>query len=290
MILITGATGQLGSATIDHLLRQGVPAGDIAALARSEEKAAALRAKGVQVRIGDYDDYGSLLRAFAGVDKLLLVSGSDIVNRSKQQLDAVRAAREAGVGHILYTSFERQDETAGSPIAFVAKSHLETEQAVRDSGIPYTIFRNGLYAEVLPMFLGPNVTETGVFMPAGDGRAAYTLRDDMAEATARVLATPGHEGKEYRFSNVATASLDEVAGLISEATGRQVPYVRPDAATYLKAMADAGLPAEIAGLVAAFGKAIEQGEFASTQSDLEPLLGRKPTGMRAFVQAAYGKA
>ncbi len=186
MILVTGATGNLGKSTIDYLLTKGFSSTNIVALVRDEEKAADLKAKGIALRTGDYDNYDQLVTAFRGVEKLLLVSGSDIANRTKQQANAVNAAKEAGVNHILYTSFERKNETETSPISFVAASHISTENLIKQSGMAYTIFRNNLYMDVLPWFFGENVIETGIFLPAGETQAALTLRDDMAEAAANM--------------------------------------------------------------------------------------------------------
>ena len=191
-ILITGASGNFGKTTIDFLLKKGIPANTISALVRDEAKGADLKAKGISIKIGDYDNYESLVAAFKGIDKLVLVSGTDIVNRGKQQKNVVKAAKEAGVKHILYTSFERKNETETSPIAFLAKSHIDTDNTIKASGMTYTIFRNNLYLDVLPMFLGEQVLETGVFFPAGETKSAFALRSDLAEATANVLTSEGH--------------------------------------------------------------------------------------------------
>ena len=195
MLLITGATGNFGKAVIDFLLKKNIPVSGIAALARDKEKAKDLKEKRIDVRLGDYDNYESLVNAFNGVDKLLFVSGSDIVNRGKQHLNVINAAKESGVKHIIYTSFERNNESESSPIAVVAKSHIDTDKNIKASGIPYTILRNGLYVDMLPMFMGDKVLETGIFLPAGDGKASLTSRIDLAEATANILTGSGHETK-----------------------------------------------------------------------------------------------
>jgi len=153
MILITGSTGNYGKATIDFLLKKGFSANSISALVRDVTKAEDLKTKGINLKIGDYDNYASLVEAFKGVDKLLLVSGNDVVNRGKQQINAVNAAKEAGVKHIIYTSFVRKNDSETSPIAFIAKSHIETEKQIKASGMAYTILKNNLYLDVLPMFL-----------------------------------------------------------------------------------------------------------------------------------------
>ena len=287
MILITGATGHFGKATIDFLLKKGVSANAISALVRDEAKAGDLKAKGVNIKTGNYDDYASLLSAFKGVDKLLLISGNDVFNRLKQQENAVKAAKEAGVKHIIYTSFVRKNETETSPIAFVGKSHIETDKLIKASGIPYTIMLNGLYADVLPMFFGEKVLETGIFLPAGNGLAAYTTRHDMAEAAANILTGTGHENKEYVITSNNNYSLHEAASIISELTGKQISYNSPTAEVYSSTLSGAGVPAEYIGFFAGFSEAIRQGEFETSSSDLEKLIGRKPTGLKEYFTTVY---
>ena len=287
MILVTGATGHFGKATIDFLLKKGIPASSISALVRDETKAADLKTKGIILKIGNYDDYASLINAFKDVDKLLLVSGSDVVNREKQQQNAVKAAKEAGVNHILYTSFERRNETQSSPIAFIAKAHIDTEKNIKASGMAYTIFRNNIYADMLPIFFGENVLETGIFLPAGDGKVALALRDDMAEATANVLSGEGHENKDYIISNTENVSFQEIADDLSQLSGKSIAYINPDNATYIDTLSKAGVPPEYAGIFAGFAEAMKQGEFTTSKTDLPNLLGRKPASVKDFLAGAY---
>ncbi|MBA0885508.1 SDR family oxidoreductase [Flavobacterium undicola] len=288
-ILVTGATGNFGRLTIDFLLNKGIAAADISALVRDEAKASDLAAKGINLKIGDYDNYDSLLAAFQGIDKLLLVSGTDLVNRGKQQLNAVKAAKEAGVKHILYTSFERKNETETSPIAFLAQSHIDTDNAIKASGINYTIFRNNLYLDVLPMFLGEKVLEQGIFFPAGEGLAAYVFRNDLAEVAANVLISAGHENKEYNMNNVANYSMKNIADTLSEITNSTVSYTSPSAEVYSDVLIKAGVPGEYVGMFVAFAEAIKQGEFQAESSDLEKLLGRKPATLADFLKELYLK-
>lgn len=288
-ILVTGATGNFGRLTIDFLLNKGIAANTISALVRDEAKALDLKQKEINLRIGDYDNYDSLLAAFQGIDKLLLVSGTDLVNRGKQQLNAVKAAKEAGVKHILYTSFERKNETETSPIAFLAQSHIDTDNAIKASGISYTIFRNNLYLDVLPMFLGEKVLEQGIFFPAGDGQAAYVSRNDLAEAAANVLISGEYENKEYAMNNVENYSMKNVADTLSEITNSTVSYTSPGVEVYSDVLTKAGVPGEYVGMFVGFGEAIKQGEFQAESSDLEKLLGRKPVSLSDFLKQLYGK-
>lgn len=289
MILITGATGHFGTATIDFLLKKGTPAKEIAALVRDEAKAGDLKAKGITILVGDYNNYDSLVKVFSGIDKLLFVSGNDIVNRVQQQDNVVKAAKEAGVGHVIYTSFIRKNETETSPIYIVAKSHLSTEKALKESGLTYTILRNNIYADYIPMFVGHNVTETGIFFPAGDSPVAFTLRNDMAEAAANILTSNGHENKDYAISNTEAVTFYEIAQFISETAGKEVGYISPDSSAFVEVLTNAGLPAEIIGVSAAFAEGFKQGEFSSTDTDLEKLLGRKPGSVKDFLAGVYGR-
>ena len=286
MILVTGATGQLGKATIDFLLKK-ISSKEIAALARDEKKAEDLKAKGVETRIGDYNDKASLVAAFKGIDKLFFVSSSDVANRLKQHKNIVDAAKESGVKHIIYTSFTRKNETDTSPLGILATSHIETDKMIKASGITYTIMLNGLYADVLPMFFGEKVLEAGIFLPAGDGKAAYTTRADIAEAAANILTTTSHENKEYIITNTENYSLQDAATILSELSGKQVNYLNPDAATYTSALTNAGVPAEYVGMFAGFGEAIKQKEFETSGTDLKKLLGRTPVTLRQFFATAY---
>lgn len=287
MILVTGATGNLGKSTIEFLLKKGVAPSNIAALVRNEEKAIDLTNKGITIRIGDYDHYQSLVDAFKGINRLLLISGSDIVNRSKQQENAVKAAKEAGVKHIFYTSFERKNETDSSPIHFVAASHMATEALIQQSGLVYTIFRNNLYLDILPWFFGDNVLETGVFLPAGETKAALTLRDDMAEAIANVLITDGHENQTYALSNLENVSMADLAKSLSDIVGKTIPYTNPSTQVYVETLTKANVPNEFIGMFAGFSEAIKQGEFETSKSDLETLLGRKPITAKQYLAKVY---
>ena len=287
MILITGATGNLGKATIDFLLRKGVSANNIVALVRDVAKVEELKAKGINIKIGDYDDYTSLTKAFVGVEKLLLVSGSDLEKRGNQQENVIKAAKESGVKHIYYTSFERKNETKTSPIHLVATAHINTENLIKASGMDYTIFRNNLYLDILPMFFGENVLTTGVFLPAGDTKAAFALRMDMAEAIANVLTSEGHENKDYAFSNTENISVPEMAKILSEVVGKEINYVSPPVDVFVDALSDVGVPIEYVKMTADFSEAIRQGEFETFKTDLEKWLGRKPTTVKEFLTQVY---
>ena len=288
MILITGANGHFGTTAINFLLKKGVPANQLLGLVRSEAKGAEIKAKGIGLRIGDYNDYNSLVKAFEGIDKLLLVSASEIENRSQQHENAIKAATAAGVKHIFYTSFERKNESSDSPIAMVAESHLHAEKLIKQSGMTYTIMRNNLYMDALPMFFGDQVLETGIFLPAGNTKGAYVLRSDMAEAAANLITGSGHENKTYFISHPEPVSFDDIAEAISEITGKEVRYTSPDAKTFTDTLAKAGVPEGMIGFSLGFAEGIKQGEFLQEKSDLETILGHKPVSVREFLEGVYG--
>ncbi|MGN8069569.1 SDR family oxidoreductase [Mucilaginibacter sp. 22184] len=287
MILVTGATGHLGNATIESLLNKGIPAHEIAALVRDEKKAAHLKDKGVQIKIGQYNDYDSLKNALRGVDKLLLISSNEMVDRLVQHKNVINAAKENGVKHIVYTGIDIKsfDETA---IPYVSHIHRDTANYLQEVGIPYTLLNDTLYADVIPLFLGDKVLENGIFFPAGDGKTPFVARTEMAEAAAVVLTTPGHENKAYAMAADTTYSFEDIAQMISEITGKNIQYHKPDAETYVDELVKAGVPRENASFLAGFGTAIAKGEFDTRRSDLEKLLGRKTLGLKEFLTSTYG--
>ena len=285
--LITGSTGHLGSATIEYLLNK-VSANEIAALARNEEKAKTLKEKGIDVRIGNYDDYDSLVKAFQGIDKLLLISSSEIGNRAAQHINAINAAKEAGVKHIVYTSFIRQKDDPNSALWFIAKDHVETEEHLVNCGIPYTLFKNGFYMDMITDFIGENVLETQtVFLPAGDGKVNFALRKEIAEALANVLTSEGHENKSYDIGGDETISFSQIAGFLSEISGKQINYISPDVETYKQELAKHNVPEMYINMFAAFAVAFSENAMDVPSGDLNNLLGRRATGVKTFLTGAF---
>lgn len=286
MILVTGATGQLGKATIDFLLKKTTP-DRIAALARDPNKAEELKQRGIEVRIGDYRDYNSLVKAFTGVEKLLLISSNDLVDRTSQHLNAVRAAKEAGVRHVVYTSFMRR--SSGPPgLALVMQAHIETEKALTESGLAYTFFKNGYYMDMVPDLIGRNVLQTGtIFFPAGSGKVNFILRRDIAEGLANVLTTTGHENKAYEIGSDTTYSFADIAAILSELTGKKIQYVSPPLDVYKQELAKHNVPPVFIEMLTNFGQFFADGGMDVPDPTLGTLLGRKPTAMREFLKSVY---
>lgn len=288
MILVTGATGHLGNAAIRFLLENGIKADKIIALARNEESIEELKKKGVGIVIGDYDNYDSLRNAFTGVEKILFISSSDIVKRTTQHENVINAAKETGVKHIVYTSFQRRSESETSPLWIVAQSHIKTEKWLKESGMNYTILRNNLYMDFLPGFIGEKVMETGViFVPAQNGKVSAVLRSEMAEAAANILLTPDHMNKEYNFTNEEAISYHDIATTISDVLGKPINYISPSIEDYSKTLTDYGLPADVVGIFSSFAVAQAQGELDAESTDLQKLLGRKPTSIKDYLIRLY---
>ncbi|UTW61249.1 SDR family oxidoreductase [bacterium SCSIO 12741] len=289
MILVTGATGGYGGSAIQHLLNKGVPAQEIIALVRSEEKAKDLKEKGIEIRVGDYTDYNSLVQAFKGVDKLLFVSGNDIPNRDDQHKNVVDAAKETGVKHVVYTSFYRRPEIENSAIAFLQDTHIKTENWLKESGIAYTLLQNALYMDMVTGFAGEKVLETGLIsLPGGSGKFSAVIRDELAEAAAQILTTEGHEHKAYPLTNKEALSMPEMAEAISKASGTSVSYKPLSNDEYQKEMESQGVPALFIGIFQAFAKAQAQGELDIVGDTLESLIGRKPYSAQEFIEKVYG--
>lgn len=290
-IIITGATGNLGSITIDFLLEK-TNSTSIAAMVRDEntDKAIALKEKGIDIRVGNYDDYASLVSAFSGIDQLYFISSSDVETRTEQHENVVNAAKEAGVKHVVYTSFIRKNETESSPIAFVADSHIRTENSLKASGLNYTILKHSIYMDMLPLFLGDQLGETGIaYLPAGEGKIAFTLRKDMAEVASVILTSTGHENKTYEITNDVAVSMNEVASEISSIMGKTINYISPTQEEYIATLSGAGVPMEYVGMFAGFAEAFKQEEFSETNNLIETLLGRKPTRIQAYFKDIYSK-
>lgn len=286
MIIITAATGKLGRHVVEALLAKGAAPADLAVAVREPGKAADLAARGIAVRHADYDQPTTLRAAFAGADKLLLVSGNDLAGgRLRQHRAAVAAAVEAGVGHVAYTSVLRADRSRLG----LAADHLGTERAITASGLPATFLRNGWYLENYTENLGAALAHGVILGAAGGGRVAAAARRDFAEAAAAVLLGDGHVGKAYELAGDASFSMAELAAVVADLAGKPVAYQDLPEAGYRDALASFGLPAGLAALLADSDVGIARGELDATTSDLGRLIGRPTTTLRAAVAAALAR-
>ncbi|KJE35069.1 nucleoside-diphosphate sugar epimerase [Thalassospira sp. HJ] len=263
-ILITGATGQLGSLVVKHLLDR-IPANDIAVSVRGPEKAADLSAK--------------------GIDTALIISAEDDnAKRIAQHRTAVDAAKASGVKHIVYTSII--DPKADADFTYSA-IHLDTENYIRESGLAYTLLRNSFYADLLLAGV-PHALETGDFgAPAGDAKITYIPRNDLAEAAATVLANPAdHINKTYDLTGTKGVTHDEIASYIANATGKPVKFVDLPAEVHTGILSGLGLPGHLIEALAGLYVGAKKGDYETVSSDFETLVGRKPQSVEDFVAKA----
>lgn len=286
MILITGANGHLGGATIDFLLKKN-PNAKIKALVRSEEKGKDLKAKGVEIAIGDYLNYDSLPDAMEGAETILLISSSTLSNRYSQHANAIKAAKESGVRHIVYTSFLKANPDSKFSAGI---DHFKTEELIKNSGMSYTIMRNTYYADFLPNIIG-NAVETGaIFYSAGNAKVNFALRSEMAEANAVVLSNPSaHKNKVYEITSASKYSFEEIAEFLSELTGKQIKYVDIPVEMLKENIMKSGLPEEVADLMGSIAESMKAGEFDFVDSTLENIIGRKPADLKDFLRNVYSK-
>ena len=284
-LLVTGATGKLGRLTLQILLEH-VPAERLAGLARDPSRAADLAEQGVEIRQGDYFDYESLVRAFDGVDRLCLVATRAFTDRNTQHFNAIAAANQAGVEHVIFTAVQR-DEELGYIQFGVTEGDMFAEQAIQASGLTYTFLRQPIYLDLLGNYIGRNAYGTGVRMPPGQGTVAPALERDLAAANAAVLTQEGHEDKTYTLSGSEAASFREIAAALSEIHGTDVPYVPISVEAYVDGIVALGLPLHIAEFMAGWVEGVNRGAFSQNTGDLERLIGHRPTSFREFFARHY---
>ncbi len=275
-IAVTGASGQLGRATIEILRDKGAP---VIGLARALETVDTL---GVPLRAADYDRPETLEPALAGIETLLLVSGNEIGSRLRQHRAVIDAAKAAGLRWIVYTSLLRADR---SPLS-LAPEHFATEQALAASGIPHTILRNGWYVENYTASI-PGALAGGAFLgAAGSGRISAAARADYAAAAAAVLTGEGHVGATYELAGDTAFTLTDLAAEISRQTGRDIPYRDLSEPDYAAALAGFGLPEPVAHAYASFDAAAARDALFDDGGQLSRLIGRPTTPLATSVAAA----
>ncbi|TDR81910.1 SDR family oxidoreductase [Paludibacterium purpuratum] len=281
MIAITGATGQLGRLVITALTNK-IPAADIVAIVRNVDKAKDIAALGVQVRQADYDQPASWDAALQGVEKLLLISSSEIGQRARQHRSVIEAASRGAVKLLAYTSVLHADTS----VLGLAGEHRETEAAIKASGVPFVLLRNGWYTENYAMGIGAALSLGAVYGCAGDGRIASASRVDFAEAAAVVLTRDHQAGKVYELAGDAAYTLGEFAGEIAKQSGKPIPYVNLPEAEYKKALIGAGLPEPLAELLANSDTGVSKGALFDDGRQLSQLIGRPTTAWQTVVSAA----
>ncbi len=267
-LMVTGATGQLGSLIVEALLRT-IPAERLAVGVRDPRKASGLQERGVDVRYANFNEPESLAAAYAGIDRLLLISSSELENRVEQHTAAVQAARAAGVGFVAYTSAPNARDSK----FFIARDHRETEEAILRSGIPYSFLRNNWYLENELSTIQAALNGAPWVTSAGSGRVGWASRRDFAEAAARVLSGDGHDNTVYELSG-KPRTQEELAAIVSEVGGREIPVRQVDDETYAKIMLDAGVPEAVVPFLAGVQSGIREGYLDVESDDFEKVLGR----------------
>lgn len=281
VLLVTGASGHLGSRVIELLLEAEV--GTIVAATRTPEKLDNLSTRGVLVRYADFNDPASLSTAFAGVDRLLLIS-TDVLGepglRLQQHRTAIQAAAAAGVSHVVYTSLVGAEPK--SPVLF-APDHYGTEDALATSPLNWTVLRNNIYAEMLLGSLGQAIQTGQLFSAAGEGKMAYVTREDCARVAAAALASSFNGQRILDVTGPEALSQAELAQIATQIAGKPITYVPLELEQLIQGMVGAGLPRAIAEILASIDTATAQGQFNVVSPAVEELTGSKPTSVREFL-------
>lgn len=275
-IAVTGATGQLGSLVVENLKKR-VQAEQIVALVRIPEKASGL---GVEARAFDYDKPENLENALKGIDRLLLISGSEIGQRTRQHASVISAAKKAGVKWIVYTSLLHADTSTIS----LAGEHLATEKALKESGIEYTILRNGWYTENYTQAIHGALGAGAFVGSAGNGKISSAARIDFAEAAAVVVADESYIGKVYELAGDESYTLTDLAAEISKQTGKNIPYNNLPEAAYAEILKSVGLPDVYAVAIASWDASASKGDLFDNSHQLSKLIGRPTTPLAVTVK------
>lgn len=276
--LVTGASGHLGRLVVDHLSTL-VDKSDIIAMVRSDDAAARYAGIGIATRRADYDDPQSLKAAFDGVDRLLLISSSEVGKREQQHANVIDAAVAAGVGFVAYTSLLGAAE---SPL-LLAKEHAATEQKLAASGLAYTLLRNGWYTENLSLALPQSLDSGQYYGAARDGRLSAATRRDFAEAAAAVLAG-GHDGETLELAGDNAFTLNEFAETVSNLTGKPVAYVDLPRDAYKDGLVSAGVPEPFAEVLADSDAGVAEGHLFDDSKALSNLIGRPTTPLADVIR------
>lgn len=282
-LLVTGASGKLGKLVLDALLKRGVAASDIIATTRETARLADYAAKGIEIRKADFNDPDAIKAAFAGADRVAIISTDALDGagtRIKQHTGAVAAAKAAGVRHIVYTSMPQPDNTK----VIFSPDHLKTEEAIKASGLGYTILRNTWYQENMFMNL-PQVLASGQwYTSTGEGRIAHVAREDCAEAIAAALASGSDEKAIYTLTGSEARTTAEIAALASEITGKPIAVIQLTDEQLAGGMKQAGVPDFMIPTIISFEAATREGDLSALTGDVETLTGRKPKPFRAFFE------
>lgn len=297
-IVITGASGQYGRSATDKLIKLG-HANDLILITRSPAKLEKRTAQGCDVRYGDFDKPETLIEAVEGAEKMLLISGTRVGARVAQHKAAIDAAQQAGVKHILYTSFIAADNPCNP--ALVRHDHIETEQLIRQSNMQWTILRDAHYADAIVLSLGPNLIASGEWQcNAGYGVEALVWREDCVESAVAVLTGSGHEGQIYNITGPELLNFADIANLLSNITGQPINYEEVDDERQYAIFDAMGIPRKpvddqyVKGIpwnsedMVSFGQAVREGYLALRTHDVEKLTGKPARSVRQMIEENAG--
>ena len=284
MILITGATGNLGEHVVNQLLKT-TSLNEFAIFARNEEKAKKFTAQGIQVRLGDFNHPSTLTSAFKGIEKLLLISTMEM-NRFEQHKNVIDAAKSAGVKHIYYTGLAIQNINT-SNVQRLMQSHFDTEDYILQSGLTFTFLRNTMYTDAIPLIVGEQVFQNGILLPGGEGKVPYALRREMGEAIANLVVQNNHENVIYNITGEHSYSYDDIAQVLSEISHKQVNYIDADEAVFEQLLKDINMPDFMIYLTKGTVLDIKQHQYEVTTPTLSTLLGRSPLDLKSALKEIY---
>lgn len=284
MILITGATGNLGSSVVNQLLKRSANDRFIVT-SSNQEGTNKLASKGLKARVANFNHKESLNGAFKGIDKLLLISTMG-QNRFEQHKNVIDAAKDQGVRHLVYTSLAIKD-IQNSGVKDLMMSHFQTEDYIKESGLTYTILRNTMYADALTQILGENALNQDINLPGGNGKVPYALRREMGEATANLLLQDGHENRTYNIVGSNAFGYKEIAETLSKLTGNAINYndiAENELKNFLKQI---GLPDFTIYLHAGTLYDIKTKQYEIESTILEELLGRPTASKEEFLKELF---
>jgi NAD(P)H dehydrogenase (quinone) len=273
-ILVTGASGDIGRKTLKHLLEKK-PANQLVGLVRDFEKAKDLADLGIELRKGDYMEPDSLKKAFRDVEKLMLVSTHAFTERKTAHANAVDAAVESGVQHVVFMPISRK-KNSNFTMKEITEEDIFTKQKLEDSGLDYTFAEHPPFLDVLGFYIGTKAHETGIRVPPGTGKFAAATRDDLAAAHAAILTGKGHENKTYTLTGDPAVSFSDIAKILSKIHGKEVPYIEISDKEYIDLVKSNGVPDFVAEFVLKWVQGMSAGEWQDQTNHLEKLIGHKP--------------
>lgn len=284
MILVTGATGNLGSSVIKQL-DQIISKDKFIATSSSHEGVQALKEKGYQARLANFNDLDSSQNTFDAVEKVLLISTMD-QNRFEQHKNVIDIAIAKGVKHIIYTSLAIKDiET--SAVRDLMISHFETEEYLINSGVTYTILRNTMYADALTQILGAQALQQNIQLPGGEGKVPYALRREMGEATANLLTQSEHENKIYQIVGSNSYSYQDIANGLSKLLGKSITYENISEEDFIAKLQTFGFPEFAIYLHAGTITDIKSTQYEIEDVTLEKLLGKPTASLPEFLEELF---